>query len=470
MRVHSGLLLLAAVFGAVIVLAVGSLLLSPPLPLIMYAGFDRDSISPDADGENDIAVFEYRLSRPATIDLSLTEDGGKTFFFRNGQAREAEEYSVLFSGVVDGFLLEGETVVGHVERRLLPQGTYTWQLNARTEAGEDVNASGRLLVQPGDFPLPVMSTFTVSPPVFSPNQDGVDDRVQINIYLETDVESLDVYLVDSAGVRIPISARVEERNYGEAGRHRFDYEGGIDLGVDPPPDGAYQVLALAQDAVGQRIRQETSLTIETGGKPYAEISPQAIGVDVAFDVQPYEDRYFTSRDYAGTLLGLPEDSESLAYSQQITIPKGDLLVFRLSVENYGDVPIRTSGPPPGTVYQQEQQAATLGRFDESGAWRIGIQCSTSQASYPYRWAIAAADKLVEVFDEASGNTYSYLPAKERAVVWGAIRMTTIEARNPQNCWAGLIHEDVAISLRNNHVGVRSIMTVDPGEPAGDLDG
>ncbi|MCY4019886.1 MAG: hypothetical protein OXG39_10815 [Chloroflexi bacterium] len=470
MRVHSGLLLLAAVFGAAIVLAGGSLLLSPPLPLIIHAGFDRDSISPDADGENDIAVFEYRLSRPATVDISLTAEDGKTFFFRKGQARKAEAYSVLFSGVVDGFLLDGETFIGHVERRLLPQGTYNWKLNARTASGEDVNASGHLDIQPGDFPLPVMSTFTVSPSVFSPNQDGVDDRVQINIYLETDVKSLDVYLVDSAGVRIPISARVEERNYGEAGRHRFDYEGGIDLGVDPPPDGTYEVLALAQDAVGQRIRQETSLTIETGGKPYAEISPQAIGVDVAFDVWPYEDRYFTSRDYAGDLLQLPEDSESLAYSQQITIPKGEMLVFRLTVENYGDVPIRTSGPPPGTVYQQEQQAATLGMFDESGAWRIGIQCSTSQASYPYRWAIAAADKLVEVFDEASGNTYSYLPSKERAVVWGAIRMTTIEARNPQNCWAGLIHEDVAISLRNNHVGVRSIMMVDPGDSASDLDG
>lgn len=470
MRVHPGLMLLAALFGAAIVLAVGSLLISPPLPLIMYAGFDRDSISPDADGDNDIAIFEYRLSRPASVDLSLTEDDGKTFYFRQGQARAAGEYSVLFSGIVDGFLLEGETVVGHVERRLLPHGTYAWKLHARTDPGEEMNASGSLAIESGDFPLPVMSTFTVSPPLFSPNQDGVNDRVQINLYLETDVESLDVYLVDSAAVRIPISARVEERNYGEAGRHRFDYEGGIDLGVDPPPDGAYQVLALAQDAVGQRIRQETTLTIETGGKPYAEIAPQAIGVDVAFDVQPYEDRYFTSRDFAGDLLQLPEDSEALAYSQQITIPKGDLLVFRLTVENYGDVPIRTSGPPPGTVYQQEQQAATLGMFDESGAWRIGIQCSTSQASYPYRWAIAPADRLVAAFDEASGNTYSYLPAKERAVVWGAIRMTTIEARNPQNCWAGLIHEDVAISLRNNHVGLRSIMTVDPSEPAGDSDG
>ena len=40
-------------------------------------------------------------------------------------------------------------------------------------------------------------------------------------------------------------------------------------------------------------------------------------------------------------------------------------------------------------------------------------------------------------------------------------MTEVKARNPQNCWAGLIHEDVAISLRNNHVGMRSIMVVDP---------
>lgn len=467
MRIHSRWLLLASILGAALMLALGSLILSPPLPLIMQAAFDRAAISPDADGENDLAVFEYRLSRPATIDLSLTDAAGKSYYFRQGQARAADEYSVLFSGVVDGFLLDGETVPGQVERRLLPGGEYTWRLHARGDSGEAAQVSGKLGIQTADYALPIMSTFTVSPAVFSPNQDGVEDRVQINVYLETEVQSLDVYLVDGAGVRIPISARVEERAYGEAGRHRYDYEGGIDLGVDPPPDGTYQVLALAQDAVGQRTRQQASLTIETGGKPYAEISPQAVGVEVAFDVLPYEERYFTSRDQAGDLLPLPDDSAALAYSQQITVPTGQMLAFRLTVENYGDVPIRTSGPPPGTVYQQEQQAATLGRFDESGAWRIGIQCSTSQSSYPYRWAIASASNLTQVFDEASGNTYTYLPAKERAEVWGAIRMRTIEARNPQNCWAGLIHEDVAISLRNNLVGARAIMLVDPFAPAND---
>ena len=51
------------------------------------------------------------------------------------------------------------------------------------------------------------------------------------------------------------------------------------------------------------------------------------------------------------------------------------------------------------------------------------------------------------------------------MVWGAVHFVEAKARNPQNCWAGLIHEDVAISLRNNHVGMRSIMIVDPDAEA-----
>ena len=460
MRPLYGLILLAAVVGFAIALIIGRLVLAPPLPLIMEAGFDRDVISPNADGVDDLAVFEYRLARPAMVDIALRE-AGRTFYFRQKQPRGDGEYTVLFSGVVDGYLLNGEQVPGQLERRLIPNGAYTWRLSARTESGEEMSANGVLRIEDGDSPLPIMSSFTVSPPVFSPNQDGIADRVNINVYLEKDVTSLDVFLLGARDARIPISARVEERLYGQAGRHRYDYEGGIDLGADPPPDGSYRVVALAQDAVGQRIRQEAGLTIETGGKPYAEIVLQAIGVDVAWDVQPYDQAFFTSREQTGTLLPLPDDVESFAYSQQITASLGDMLVFRLTIENYGDVPIRTTGPAPGTVYQQGQQAATLGWFDESGAWRVGIQCATSMTSYPYRWAIGSADALTAVYDETTGNTYRYLPAGASTVVWGAIHLTEIEARNPQNCWAGLIHEDVAISLRNNHVGMRSILMVDP---------
>ena len=457
--------LLAAAVGILLVGVVGALLLSPPLPLILSARFDRASISPNADGANDVATFVYSLARPATISLSLVAESGRTFYFRERQVRGEGEYAVQFSGVVDGFLHDGESVAGTIERRLIPNGGYTWHLQASAE-GEEMSVDGSLLIEEGDTPLPIMSEFAIAPAVFSPNQDGVADRVSINVYLLKDVARLDIFLLGPDNARIPISARVEERAYGEAGRHRYDYEGGIDLGVDPPPDGAYTVVALAQDHVGQRIRRQGQLTIELGGKPYAEIVPQSPGVDVAFAVQPFDERYISSAAGLGEPLPLPDDSASFARSQQITAPIDGMLVFRLTVENYGDVPIRTSGPPPGTVYRQDQLAASLDFFDESGAWRVGIQCETSTSSFPWRWAIAPDAALTAVFDEASGNTYRYLPAGQRAVVWGGIQLTQVAARNPQNCWAGLIHEDVAISLRNNHVGMRSIMIVDP---AGDSD-
>ena len=452
--------LVFAAVGAAVIIVLGRFILQPPLPLIVNAGFDRPLISPNADGEDDVTVFAYELSKPATVSLSLTSDAGRTFYFRRDQPRGDDEYTVFFSGVVDGFLHDGETVYGLVERRLIPNGFYSWLLDAQAETGESMSATGSLQVDAGDTPLPIMSEFRISPDVFSPNQDGVADRVSINVYLEKDVERLDVFLLGRDGARVPISARVEERQYGEAGRHRFDYEGGIDLGVDPPPDGTYRVVALAQDKVGQRMRMEGELTIEMGGKPYAEIKPQAVGVAVAFEARPYEERFLSTAETLGDLLPLPDDSASLADSQRITVPLGQMLVYRLTVDNYGDVAIRTSGPPPGTVYLQDQLSGSLGAYDESGAWRVGIQCETSKTSFPYRWAVARDDALQEVFDAASGNTYRYLPPKTRALVWGAVRFTEAEARNPQNCWAGLIHEDVAVSLRNNHVGMRSIMIAD----------
>jgi hypothetical protein len=39
-------------------------------------------------------------------------------------------------------------------------------------------------------------------------------------------------------------------------------------------------------------------------------------------------------------------------------------------------------------------------------------------------------------------------------------MTTIEVYNPQQCWAGLIHERVGISQFNNVVGARDIELIE----------
>ncbi|GAB1421346.1 hypothetical protein MASR2M15_15060 [Anaerolineales bacterium] len=459
MRTSTWLIIGTALITLILVLFVGSQLVQPPLPLLSYAAFNLDSISPNADGDADITRFSYQLNRNANVSLYIEASDGTSYIFRNAEPRTEGDYSVLFSGVVDGFLLPDEEVAGTIERRLIPNGEYTWRLIAENET-ETQEITGSLSVHDGDNPLPEISVFSVSPDTFTPNQDGRQDRVEINIYLTKDSQ-LDVYLLGKNDVVIPISARKEGRLPGEAGRHVFDYEGGIDLGADPPPDGTYTVIATAQDAVGQRTRQEAQLTIQLGGKPRAEIVPQNVGVDVIFTTIPWDEAYFSDENHLGQLIEKPIDPEDRA-NRPITMPVGDVLVFQLTIENYTNVPIRTTGPTPGLVYDQKQLSASLGAYEESGAWRVGIQCETSMTSYPWRWAIGSSDDLIEDLDEKTGDTFYYLPPRSRAIVWGGIRMTDLQTRNnPQDCWAGLIHEDVEVSLHNNNVGRRSVELVDP---------
>ena len=460
MRFPIWLTIVSAFVGLAIVFVIGSLLIRPPVTLILDAGFADEIITPNADGENDITSFSYELSRNARVSLILEAEDGQEFFFRKEQARSARDYAVLFSGVVDGYVNEGKSLVLSleanpqaqvVERRLLPDGLYTWRLIAEND-NEREEATGTLQIQDADSPLPIMRTFTLSTDTFSPNRDGVNDRVIINIYLEKAAD-LRVYLLTDEGVELPIVEREEwSRPDGEAGRYTFDYEGGVDLNQIPPSDGTYRIVALAQDDEGQRVRRESTLTIENGGVPRAEIATQSVDADIVWTSETYLESYYSDKDSLGELLALPDMPDAVSVTQ-VSVPYGDLLVFQLTVDNYGDVPIRTTNPPPGTIYQQTQVSAAMGALDEPGAWRVGIQCDTSEVSFPYRWAIGTDDDLMTLTDPETGRAYQYLPAGTRSVVWGAVRLTEINKfANPQTCWAGLIHEGVNISVENRFVG------------------
>lgn len=452
------IVLAAALVALFVVAAGGYLLLRPPGPLLSGAGFDRAQISPNADGVDDVAIFAYRLARPATISLTLEGAFGARFDFRRDERRSSGRFQVEFSGVVDGYTLPGEEIAGAVERRLIPNDTYTWTLEAR--AGSRVEtATGTLAVAAGDSALPLVTVFEISPQTFTPNQDGIRDRVSVNVYLAKDAD-LQVYLEDAAGARTYLDERELGRQPGEMGSHEYDYDGGVDQDFEPPPDGTYAVYAVAQDAEGQRIMRQSALTIEDGGLPRVEIAPQTTGAVVYFETQPYDARTFTDATTEGARLPLPEGIASDRAT--ITMPQGDLLVFKLTVNNYGAAPIRTAGPFPGTVYDFDQTAGSLEAFEESGAWRVGIECDTSFTSFPWRWALAPLDELTAVYDAAADETYYYLQPGQRAEVWGAIRMSRLfAARNPQDCWAGLIHEDVEIPAFQSRVGEREIELVPP---------
>ncbi len=450
------LTLVVALATLAVVVAVGVLVLRPPLPLLVSASFDRARITPNADGLDDLTVVQYRLSRPATISIYLDGSDGTRYYFRQNEPRIAGRYRVLFSGIVAGYTLPGEEIAGIIERRLIPNDRYTWVIEATD--GETVERkSGVLEIADADSALPEISAFEIHPAEFTPNQDGIRDRVSINVYLKKPAQ-LSVYLEDASGQRYYLPEREEGRLPGDMGNHEFDYDGGVDQGMEPPPDGQYAVYAVAQDAEGQRIVRQGSLSIRDGGLPQVEIVPQAAGAVVYFGTMPYDGRYYTDLDTEGERIPKPEGV--ISDLTTLTMPLGDLLVFKLTVSNYGATPVRTAGPFPGTVYQFSQRAASLEAYEESGAWRIGINCDTAYSDFPWRWALAPLEELQAVYDEETGETYYYLLPGQRAEVWGAIRMTEIrKARNPQECWAGLIHEDVGIPAFQSRVGAREIELV-----------
>lgn len=456
-------LMIGVVVAFVLVFAVGTWLVAPPQALILAAGFAPERITPNADGSDDVTIFAYDLSRNASITVTFRREDGTTFRFRENVARTVGESSVAFSGVVDGYLLPGENVEGEVLRRLMPDGVYTWTMEATAEDGATEARSGTLTLADGDATLPQIPEFTVFPNIFTPNQDGISDRTGINVGLLEQAD-LSVTLQRDGIEPIYVPERLETQNPDQpALRHLYDYEGGVDLGASPPPDGDYTVVALAQDEVGQQVRRTATLTIASGGQPLAQILPQPTGATIVFEQQAWEERYSTTAEQPGDLIASPDDPQSLNLDR-ITMVVGDLLVFKLTVENYGETAIRTHGSPPGTVYDWNQRAATFDETDESGAWRVGIDCDTATVDYPWRWALGTFGNdgvLVEAVDPSTETAYTYLPAGARSVVWGAIRMSEIQARNPQNCWAGLIHEDVGVNQLNTFVGPRSIQLLDP---------
>jgi hypothetical protein len=382
--------------------------------LLSNASFAPERISPNADGVDDVTAIHYELSRPANVSIYLQDTAGQKHYFRQTQPRASGVYDVLFGGVIDG--------------KLLPDGDYTWAIEATDESGQTQAAQGSLTLQDGDKTPPQITQFTINPKEFTPNQDSISDRVAINVALNkpaTLLVTLQNVLCNGSDnpppdnptlvcTPFPLSEKEGSlRKTGEKGLHVFDYDAGVDLNADPPPDGTYVVTARVEDAVGQVTMATDTLTLKEGGIPRAEI------VDGTVDFS------------------------------RSSLLVGDTLYFTLTVENYGAVPIRTSGPPPGYVYNLDQNYNVPGFAEESGAWRVAIDFDTSERNYPFRWAVGSPSDLITV--TIQGKTYYYLPSNTKAVVTGGIKITKKPPRDPLYFWAGLIHEDVAITDINTHV-------------------
>jgi hypothetical protein len=214
--------ILVALVAAGLVLAavlLGGRLVSGGSSLLRDVAVTYDRITPNADGDRDITPISYVISRNATVSIYLEDAGGQRYYFRREKPRGAGEYEVLFSGVVDGFRLPGETIEGEILSRLLPDGEYTWTIEATDDAGVTERQQGRLTVAEGDPVLPELRNFTLDKSRFTPNRDGIDDRVLAQFFLPKDVASTRVFLQLPDGRELPISEQERDVPANTAGRH-----------------------------------------------------------------------------------------------------------------------------------------------------------------------------------------------------------------------------------------------------------
>ena len=382
--IELGQLFLLCLFGLLAIVAC-HVSFGPPLSNLRV---EPATFSPNADGKDDITRISYQISKRSTIDLYFEGTDGQRHYFRQGEIRVPGDYSVLFGGAVDN--------------RLLPDGEYRCVVEA-TNGNAVTHLEVPLVISGGDQVPLQLTKLQAYPSTFTPNRDGIGDRISISYYLNKDA-NVYVRLLSPDGetsYQIPPEKITKP---GVAGSHEHDYDAGVDLGAKPPPDGTYTVFAEAVDTVGNRVSVTTTLTIKNGGVPMAEI------VNRAAEWAPK------------------------------VVPLGQTLTFTATVENIGPVPIRTKGPEPGTTYTTRENYNTKGFFEEPGIFRLGADSegNTEGRKYPYRWQLGLDNELTVI------DGQKYLLPGQRVTVVGHIRIVDEPPSVEPRYWLGLIHEQVEI--------------------------
>jgi hypothetical protein len=406
-------------------------------PLLYNVRVTPDLITPNADGDQDVTEIFYSLRRTATVSIYFEDEGGERHYFRREQRRSPGDYNVQWGGVVDQpQVVETDYGPQEILSRVLPDGRYQWAIAATDDRGNTETITGTITLQDADTELPELHNFSVVPQIFTPNQDGIDDRVSISYYLTKDVERAPlVYLVDpdKPDLRYFIAEKPALVKPNERGYHEYDYDGGVDLNAEPPPDGLYHVVGEVRDPAGNAIRVVRELTIIEGGKPRADVAQGEI-------------------DWEGEM------------NRVVSAPLGQKLCFKAIVANEGTVPIRTAGPWPGQEYLFTENVNTLAArgneewYQQAGVWRFGINFDTTGVDFPFRWAVGRPEDLERRIDSRGREQWYLLPGTSGEVS-GCIVFNEAPPQGTNFWWGGLIHEFVAVV--NNNI---DRISVDVGVP------
>jgi hypothetical protein len=373
-------------------------------------------ITPNGDGATDLTQISYRLAADSAVSIFLQDTAGKRYVLRDNAPRSARPapYELLFNGI-------------DASGRMVPNGEYTLHV----EAG-GTTLSAPLRVEQADAEPPRILEFSTrsggdaSQIAFTPNRDAIDDHVYVNVSTSK-AARIAVYVLGADGFRqdVPREQLGRDdftREFLEPGRYFYDYDGGINKGADPPPDGRYTLVAEIEDRIGQRDVQTRTLIITDSGKPRAEIVTQPNGQGVMW--------------------------EGVGNTPELTVKLGDTIRFTTTVRNVGMSPIRTAGPfDPESCYTLDQNRYSKGFQEEPGIWRVGLDFETNAGEdHPFRWGMGTLADLDVV--ERDGAKLYYLAPNKQVIVRGCITFNRVPVRNPFRLWGALIQEEVEVFNRD----------------------
>ena len=334
-RSPSALSALLAVVLALVATGCGT-----PGRLLEQAGLSRSTLTPSTTDRIDLS---YTLSRAARVSLTLALPGGGNVDLLADEPRPS---AGAYVHAVDGTVPVPEQPG---ERRVLPDGTYRLNLQARDAAGRSESAAFDVQIQGADTSAPRVEELSVFPAVLTPNFDGVDDVASVT-YRLTKRARVFAFATDAAGQRVYVGTQ----ELLEPGEYREVWDGAHK--ERPLPDGEYRFSIRATDLAGNAVLATVPVQIASSGRPDARV----LRID------------FTPR----------------------RLMLGDEVQVEMVVRNIGMVPLRTQGPPPGYVYSTFDTFSSIeGRqyVDRVGVWRIGVDWAgsptASGSKYPYRWGL-----------------------------------------------------------------------------------
>jgi len=311
-----------------------------PGRVLESAGLSRSSLTPSTTDRIDLS---YTLSRAARVSLTLAMPGGGAVDLLADEPRPA---AGAYVHAVDGTVPVSERPG---ERRVLPDGTYRLNLEARDAAGRSESAAFEVQIQGADTSEPRVEDLSIFPSVLTPNFDGIDD-VASATYRLTKRARVFAFATDAAGQRVYVGTQ----ELLEPGEYREVWDGAHK--ERPLPDGEYQFSVRATDLAGNTVLTTVPVRVVSSGRPDARV------LRIAFSPR--------------------------------RLMLGDELQVEAVVRNVGTVPLRTQGPPPGYVYSSFDTFSSIdGRqhVDRVGVWRIGVDWagspSASGSKYPYRWGL-----------------------------------------------------------------------------------